>query len=188
MKGNLQIVESRYRMKRILRNLVIIGVAFSFIFLNSCVLSKSDEEIVEDRLRYIKDAIHDKDTTSFENMFASNITTNNNGITAQDIFECFPEGIVYLDERDYSISVTDWVEGSDYVKILDWDKNIIDCATGQEFVIILRECTDNWNEENAVGLQLFLIYNIEDEEAFLSWWHALDESEMPNGIYYFQPS
>lgn len=167
---------------------ICLEVILCMFFFNSCnsFNVNSDEKRAEERLNHVKEVVNAKDTEAFKKMFSSKVLPIVEDLEIQQIFSSFANGMEYSGEEDYGVSVTDWIENDNYVKQLEWSKDVVDINTAEKYVIILIDCIENWNNKEEIGLQLFLIYKHNDEEIFLQWWRSLDQKDIPKGVVIYK--
>jgi hypothetical protein len=174
-------------MKRKNRVKICIALFLCIICLTSCGWTEiSDQNNIRKTMDAIETGINSKDKDIVKNLFSSASAKNISDLEVEKIFNLFPAGITYKNTDSESYPATyESVEDDDYIKNLEWHKEIVDNATQKEYIMIINVCVENWNDESAIGMKYIIFYSIEQEESALDWLHSVDEEIHFEGIYIY---
>jgi hypothetical protein len=169
------------------RYIILIAFILCAIFLSSCGLTEmSDRNNIRETMDAVEKSINSKDSEAFKTIFSLSVAKNISELDIEKVFDLFSSGITCqnTDSENYP-GTYESIEGDDYVKNLEWHKEIVDNATKKEYIMIINVCAKNWNDDSAVGMKYIIFYNIEQEVAALDWLHSVDEEEIFEGIYIY---
>ena len=173
--------------KKMKNGIVCIALLLCIICLNSCGLTElSDKNNIRQTMEAIETSIDSKDSGAFKNVFSPNVKQKVSESDIDKIFDLFSSGITYKDTDSENYPATyESIEDDDYVKSIEWHKEIIDDTTQKEYIMIINVCVENWNDESAIGMKYIIFYSIEQEESALDWLHSVDEEIHFEGIYIY---
>lgn len=174
-------------MKRKNRVKICIALFLCIICLTSCGWTEiSDQNNIRKTMEAIETSIDSKDSGAFKNVFSPNVKQKVSESDIDKIFDLFSSGITYKDTDSENYPATyESIEDDDYVKSLEWHKEIIDDTTQKEYIMIINVCVENWNDESAIGMKYIIFYSIEQEDSALDWLHSVDEEIHFEGIYIY---
>lgn len=134
----------------------------------------------------VEKCIESKDRKAFKAIFSLSVAENVSELDIEKVFDLFPSGITYqaTDSEDYAATYES-KRGDNYQKNLEWHKEFIDNATQKEYVMIINICTENWDDESAIGMKFIIFYNVEQEEAALEWVNSAYEEEIFEGVHIY---
>ena len=165
-----------------------LGVMVCMFFFNSCKSTEQKNlEISKQTFQSIKFSINENNGESLKSLFSTQGSSDLSEEDIKSVLSVFSSGITECETPyDDSLLVIDGIENDNYVKSIEWSREIIDNATGNKYVLTVLECTNNWSNANNVGIVRFTLYAIENENDFLNWWSSLEETEYPNGIIFYK--
>ena len=175
------------KFRKIKKHITCLLLLLCVAFLNSCGLTEvSDRNNIRKTMDLIEESIDSKDKETFKAVFSPSVAKNVSEADIEKVFDLFPSGITYedTDSEDYP-GTYESVEGEDYVKNLEWHKEVIDNSTQKEYIMIINVCSENWNDESDIGMKYIIFYNVEQEESAVEWLHSVDEEELFEGIYIY---
>ena len=172
-------------LKKIL--LFCLGVMILMTAFNSCESNeKKEKRQVNRSFRTLEECINSKDSTIFKGMFNSIGNSSLNDPDIDQLFTIFPSGITsYPTPYDDYFAVTDWMESGSYGKNICWSREIINNSTGEHFGISVLERVVDWDTED-LGFIRLIIYPVEEENAFYTWWNEFEEEDYPNGLIIYK--
>ncbi len=167
--------------------IVLIAFILCTILLNSCGLTEmSDKNNICETMDAVEKSINSKDSEAFKTIFSLSVAKNVSELDIEKVFDLFSSGITYQNTDSEKYPATyESVEDDDYVKNLEWHKEIVDNATKKEYIMIINVCTENWNDNSAIGMKYIIFYSVEQEDAALDWLHSVDEEDTFEGIYIY---
>lgn len=167
--------------------IVFIAFILCTILLSSCgLIELSDKNNICEAMGAVETTINSRDSEAFKAIFSPSIAKNVSDSDIEKVFDLFSAGITYqnTDSENYPATYES-VEDDNYVKNLEWHNEIVDNATKKEYIMIINVCTENWNDESAIGMKYIIFYSVEQEDAALDWLHSVDEEDTFEGIYIY---
>lgn len=172
-------------LKKIL--LFCLGVVMIMMFFNSCESNeKKEKRHVNEAFHSLEECINSADSDKFKEMFHSIGYASLSNSDIDQLFTIFSSGIVSnpTPYDDY-FTVTDWMESGSYGKNICWSREIINNSTGKHFGISVLERVVDWDTED-LGFIRLIIYPVEEENAFYTWWNEFEEEDYPNGLIIYK--
>lgn len=186
-KNNVSLERSNMAFGKTKRYIILIAFILCAMFLSSCGLTElSDKNNIRQTMNAVETTINSRDNEAFKAIFSPSVAKNVSDSDIEKVYDLFPAGITYKNTDSESYPATyKSVEDDDYIKNLEWHKEIVDNATQKEYIMIINVCVENWNDESAIGMKYIIFYSIEQEDATLDWLHSVDEEDTFEGIYIY---